>query len=126
MPEFKAGDKVRYKMREGAEVRTNGALDMVLLYYGTEHVIYEWSNPDRPNSSGEVHMRRIDFDEQCELVPDDSLFEQGVSYKHRSNPTAISGVYRCVFADDQLAVLAQGRTRLIRRQGLARIWERVA
>lgn len=120
MPEFQPGDKIRYKKLDNEVVRTNGALDLVLLYYGSEHVIYGWSNPDRPNGSGgEVHVSRAEFDRDCELVPEG--FEEGVMYRHR-NPLGPQGVFECVFADDQVAVLADRDTRIFRNQDTASLW----
>lgn len=121
MPEFQPGDKIRYKKREGDAVRMNGALDLVLLYYGSKHVIYGWSNPDRLAGArvDEVRVSRAEFDRDCEPVPEG--FEEGVMYRHR-NPLAPQGVFECVFADDQVAVLADRDTRIFRNQDTASLW----
>lgn len=78
MTDFKAGDRIQYKMG-GDGVRTDGALDLTLAYYGAEHVIYTWASRRRNGyGGGEVHMSRREFDSKVEKIPD--FFELGKTY----------------------------------------------
>jgi hypothetical protein len=102
VPELKPGDRIRFKKVEGRSYRINGALDLTLAYLGTEHVIYTWAHPKATESSGEVHVSRSEFDEQIEAMPE--VFEEGHAYTNEADGNAEE--WSCVFADDEVAVLA--------------------
>ncbi len=95
---MKAGDKIRNtRFFEGT--RINGALDMTLEYYGRNHVVYSWKNPNNGLSGGESYMRRTEFDAEHETVPE--VFEEGKSYQRSG-----AKVYKCLYADDRVGFMS--------------------